>query len=37
MNLKHTFVPAAAAAVLAMLISLPVSAQPDQNRTAQDS
>ena len=37
MNLKHTFVPAAAAAVLAILTSMPVSAQPDQNRTAQDS
>lgn len=37
MNLKHTFVPAAAAAILTMLISLPVSAQPDQSQTADAS
>lgn len=35
MNLKHTFVPAAAAAVLAMLISLPVSAQPTPQQATQ--
>lgn len=37
MNLKHTFVPAAAAAALAVLIALPVSAQPNQDRAAKAS
>ncbi len=37
MNLKHTFVPAAAAAILAMLTSLPVSAQPEQNQDVRAS